>query len=338
MKRKNTVNVFYACDEIYVPYLSVSLLSLIEHTDKNRVYHITILENDISDSSKTKLRAMSAENITLSFTNVSDKLNGIADKLSLRDYYSLSIYFRLFIPALFPQLDKAVYLDSDTVLLADIGELYDTVLRDKVLVAAVPDAVIASEELFRRYAEEGVGTENYRSYFNSGVLVMNLAAMRKIDLAGIFLTLLTTYDFKTVCPDQDYLNVICRGRVRFLGKEWNRMTVDNTSSCRRLKLIHYNMYFKPWFYDNVPYHEFFDLYATRTPFTEQIKDAKAGFTEEKRNANEKAGNALRRSVQKIIDSPDNFRKILFKQENDLSLYYQIESMNTNQLSAPLPAR
>ena len=318
MKQKETVNVFYACDENYVPYLSVSLLSLIGHADKNRAYRVTVLESDLTEKSKRTLRAMTPENVTLSFSDVSAKLRGIADKLSLRDYYSLSIYFRLFIPSMFPRLEKAVYLDSDTVLLADIGRLYDTPLREK-LVAAVPDAVIESEEIFRRYAEEAVGTDGYRSYFNSGVLVMNLGAMREIDLAATFLSLLTSYGFETICPDQDYLNVICRGRVRYLGSEWNRMTVD-TSPCGRLRLIHYNMYFKPWLYDNVPYSEFFDRVAARSPYAARIAAAKAAFSEEGRRANEEAGAMLRRSAQRIIDSPDNFRRVLLAPEEELPLY------------------
>ncbi len=317
MKEKETVHVFYACDETYVPYLSVSLLSLAEHTDKTRAYRVTVLENDMTDESKRVLRAMLPANVSLSFSDVSARLRGIAGKLALRDYYSLSIYFRLFIPAMFPRLEKAVYLDADTVLLADVGRLYDTPLRG-CLVAAAPDAVIESEEVFRRYAEDGVGTDGYRSYFNSGVLVMDLAAMREIDLAGTFLSLLETYGFDTICPDQDYLNVICRGRVRYLGSEWNRMTVDS-SPCGRPKLIHYNMYFKPWLYDNVPYSEYFDRYAARSPYAARIAAAKAAFSEEGMRANEEAGAMLRRSAQRIIDSPDNFRRVLTA-NREIALY------------------
>ena len=38
--------------------------------------------------------------------------------------FTLTIYFRLFIAELFPELDKAVYIDSDTVINDDIAKLY----------------------------------------------------------------------------------------------------------------------------------------------------------------------------------------------------------------------
>ena len=115
------INIFYACDDRYVPFLTVSLTSLIENASDTREYNITVLHSGLSNSSIESVKKLKKNNIKIGFCNVSDKLKAIADQLELRDYYTLSIYYRIFIPELFPHLQKAVYLDADTVLLKDVA-------------------------------------------------------------------------------------------------------------------------------------------------------------------------------------------------------------------------
>ena len=68
--------------------------------------------------------------MTISFDNVSDFLVSIENKMPIRDYYNMTTYFRFFIAEMFPEYDKAIYLDSDTVVQGDISELYRTELGD----------------------------------------------------------------------------------------------------------------------------------------------------------------------------------------------------------------
>lgn len=307
MMNTNKVTVFYACDDRYIPYLSVSLLSLTENADKATVYNVIILHSGVCKKNIDTICGMATDNVSVSFTDVSDQLRQIADQLCLRDYYSLSIYYRIFIPELFPETEKAIYLDSDTVVLSDIAKLYQTNLKDN-LVAAVPDMVVASEEIFRKYADDGVGVP-YKRYFNSGVMVMNLALMRKHRLQNQFTHLLETHHFNTICPDQDYLNVICKDKVLYLGTEWNKMSVDE-SPCIRLNLIHYNMFFKPWLYSGVLYQEYFWEYAKRSPFYENLLEEKKNFSEENLQQDIAAGEHLRKTAGQIIESNYNFKSVL----------------------------
>lgn len=304
MEQNNPVTVFYACDDRYIPYLSVSLLSLIENASESTQYNINVLCDGIEKENENIITAMSQNNISIKFVDVSDQIRGIASSLSLRDYYSLSIYYRIFIPELFPDVDKAIYLDSDTVVLKDISELYNIDVGDN-LVAAVQDMVVASEEVFRTYADMGVGVK-YEKYFNSGVLLMNLREMRCESLQNKFIHMLRTYHFDTICPDQDYLNVICKDKVFYLGTEWNKMSVDS-SPCGELRLIHYNMFFKPWLYSGVLYQEYFWKYAENSPFYGDIICERDNFGEENKKRDAEAGNDLRRSAERISKSDRNFR-------------------------------
>ncbi len=308
----NKISVFYACDDNYIPCLSVSLISLISNSSKNNFYDITVLNSGISSENINVIKAFEQENVKISFKNVSSALKDIADKLCLRDYYSLCIYYRIFIPELFPEKEKAVYLDADTVLLEDVALLFNTPLEGN-LVAAAPDMVVASEEIFRRYCDLGVGIP-YKEYFNSGVLVMDLAQMRKKRLQEHFIFLLNKYNFQTICPDQDYLNVICRKSVKRIDTSWNKMSVD-ASHCEELKLIHYNMYFKPWLYKEVLYGEFFWQYARLSPFYEVLKDMQESFGQNGYENDAAAGEMLRAQAEEIIQSSCNFKAML--KEEDL---------------------
>ena len=87
---------------------------------------------------------------------------------------------RGFFGQLYPQYNKAIYLDSDIVVLGDIAELYNQDLGDN-LIAAAPDDVIQTTKVFQEYAEKVVGVADYRNYFNAGILLMNLDEFRRFD-------------------------------------------------------------------------------------------------------------------------------------------------------------
>ncbi len=289
--KKEKVGVFYASDENYVPFLGVSISSLAANRDRSREYSVTVLENGIRAGSREKLVSLSEPGFEVKTVDISGRLSSIASRLPLRDYYSLAIYYRLFIPEAFPELSRAVYLDADTVVLGDVGELYDTRLYGN-LAAAVPDAVVASRACWRRYAEDYVGLDSYLLYFNSGVLLMDLDGMRREDICGSFVSMLRRYGFETICPDQDYLNVLLSGRVRYLSPAWNRMACDG-SRCPSPSILHFNNFAKPWLFDGVAYSEVFWRFCDASPFADVIREIKE-------NAGEDALKKAREGERKLI--------------------------------------
>lgn len=68
----------------------------------------------------------------------------------------MSIFYRLFIPELFPQYDKAVYLDADTIICTDIADLYNTEIGDNMF-ASCPDLSIRYMPLLQKYIKECQG-------------------------------------------------------------------------------------------------------------------------------------------------------------------------------------
>ncbi len=302
-----TIPVFYSVDDNYLPFLAVSIRSLIDNLSPNAKCDIYVLNNGLCPRNARRLAEMETNRVKIKLTDVTAKLAPLAKKLNLRDYYTASIYFRLFIPSLFPKYRKAIYIDADTVINGDVSALYRVPLGNR-LVAAVSDDIIESHEDFRRYAEDGLGIP-YLEYFNSGVMLMNLEQFRRQEIEDKFVYLLNRYHFDTVCPDQDYLNVLCREQVLFLNKGWNKMSIDARYDGEP-QLIHYNMFYKPWQYDDICYGAYFWKYAERTDFLQEIQQIRSNFGESDRQAQSAANEALHKNAIAISRSHRNFRCVM----------------------------
>jgi lipopolysaccharide biosynthesis glycosyltransferase len=217
----------------------------------------------------------------------------ISNKLYTRDYYSKSTYFRLFIADLFPEFNKALYLDSDIAILSDIADLYNIDIGDN-LVGAAPDGVIQTTFEFQEYAEKVVGVNNYKNYFNAGILIMNLREMRRCDFQGKFVYLLDTIKFK-VAQDQDYLNRICKGRVKIISDTWDKMPFKELyNEGEKINLIHYNLSLKPWHYDGILYEEYFWEYAKETEYYNEILKMKSDYTNDEKEKDTEAYEGLKK--------------------------------------------
>lgn len=309
MSQKKEIPVFFSVDHRYIPFLGVAIHSLKKNLSENSHCTIHVLYTNISEELKKRITDLSDERADVSFTNVEKEVALMAGELNLRDYYTISIYYRLFIASLFPQYHKAIYLDADVVLNRDIAAFYEIPLGNN-LVGAISDAIVNGHEDFIRYAEGSLGIPA-KEYFNSGVLLMNLDAFRKERIQERFVELLNKYHFDTICPDQDYLNHLCRGRVQFVDKGWNKMSLDENYDGVP-GLIHYNMFYKPWQYDNICYESYFWNYAKETPFYDEILAIKAAFGEQERREHEEANRRLHENALRISAASDNFRNTLLK--------------------------
>ena len=299
-KYKEVIPIFFAVDDGYIPFLAVTLQSIVEKSKEEYYYVVKILYTNISEENKEKINKYKRENIEIEFVNLNYYIEKVKDKLYTRDYFSMTTYFRLFISNLYPQYNKAIYLDSDIVLLTDVAELYMQDIGDN-LVGAVADDIIQQNEVFQENVEKVVGVASYKTYFNAGMLIMNLDELRKTDFQGKFLYLLETVKYSVV-QDQDYLNRICKGRVKLLDKSWNVMpnaTKDINEA--DIKLIHYNYQYKPWHYDNIPYAKYFWDLAKKTEFYNKLAEVKENFTDEMKYQDRVADTKLRELAKKETD-------------------------------------
>lgn len=285
---RETVPVFFAADDNYLPFLDVAISSLLKNRSRKYNYAVYVLHSGINGDRAEKIMRHEERGVAIRFVDVGEHLDRISFCFNLRDYYTPAIYYRLFIVGMFPQYKKAIYLDCDTVVLGDVSELYRENLGNH-LIGAVADGVVQGVPVFKEYTKEALGIEGEK-YFNSGVIVMNLDGMRKMNFYDAFCNTLQKYRFR-VAPDQDCLNVLCKGRVHYFSEQWNRMP-QAAATDKAAKLIHYNLAQKPWHYDGVLYEEYFWNQAKESVFYEEILANKQGFTEERAKRDQESGAAL----------------------------------------------
>lgn len=307
---KNEIPVFFTIDDGYAPFLAVALNSAVQNCNPQREYRAIVLYQDLSEKNKQKLQALQTENFKIDLTPMKANFEALDDRMSNRlrcDYFTLTIYFRLFIPAMFPQYDKGIYVDSDVVLVDDIANLFDIDLGDN-FIGACSDLSIADIPPLMYYVENAVGVKK-NEYINSGVLLMNLKKMRESDLEGHFLSLLNAYHFDSVAPDQDYLNAMCNGKILYLDNAWDAMPNDAHPPLENPRLIHYNLFSKPWCYDGVQYEQDFWKYAQTSGFLQELKDYKQAYGEDKKKADKECLDLLIRRGEEIPASDVTFKKM-----------------------------
>lgn len=267
MSQSPIIPIFFAVDDNYAPYLAVAMRSLIDNASPDREYHLYILIDKLSRENADILCSMARPNVRIETVKVTDKLDTLGDKLHLRDYYTKTTYYRFFIPALFPEYDRGLYLDCDIVVTGDVAELYDTEMGNCILAAA-PEEVMLEVDVFGTYTETVLDIPR-NEYFSAGIMVMNLEKMRRVALEEQFVELLGRRTFR-VTQDQDYLNVLCRGDVLLLDTGWNKTAWEQVSLSTQLNIIHFKINWKPWHYKGVRFEDKFWKYAEMTPYAAML--------------------------------------------------------------------
>lgn len=307
---KPIIPIFFAIDNDYAKFFSVALSSLVDNVSDDNFYNIHILYEGLSEDNKQALMAFEKENVKLIFSEMNKNLAVIKDKAGTRlkcERFTLTIFFRLFIPVMFPQYDKAVYLDSDITILDDIAKFYNIDLGNNYLGGVVDKSVWGFKPIMDYYINAS-GIDPHE-YINSGVLLMNLKELRKAKLDERFLYLHEKYEFDSCCPDQDYLNVLCKGKITFIDDVWNTMPAKDQKEGEMPSLIHYNLYEKPWHYKDVNYGSFFWDYAKKTSFYPELKNVLDNFTLEDKKKDEESLNSLLLLANTISNSKGTFKEI-----------------------------
>lgn len=257
-----------------------------------------------------KLLSMTKENFKIQFTKMDSQYEGLSDRMGNRlraDYFTMTIFFRLFIPSMFPEYDKGIYLDSDIVVLDDLAKMFDQDLEDNI-IGAVHDSSVVDVPPLVKYIEEAVGINRYR-YINSGILLMNMKKMRDNKFDQHFLRLLNTYHFDCIAPDQDYLNAMCKDHILYMSPKWDVMPVEGSEPVKDPGIVHYNLFAKPWCYDNVQYEEYFWEYATETDYLDDIRWVKDHYTDQEKRSDEEAMSRMIDRGLMIAASDDTFKEV-----------------------------
>lgn len=180
--------------------------------------------------------------------------------------WPMASYLRLIATEILPaDLHRVIYLDSDIAVDASVAPLWEADLGGKAC-AVVCDAPSPIGCLPRR---ERCGIKG--TYFNSGVMVIDLDEFRRLDIAARSMEMLSSLPPEYECPDQDILNILLDGNHLDLPARWNVQSchfqkmcpdpegveLDEVIAVARGKIkgiIHYTTMHKPWRNDVSDFH------------------------------------------------------------------------------------
>jgi lipopolysaccharide biosynthesis glycosyltransferase len=282
------MNIVCNIDDCYVPYCGIMLTSLLTNNRTSEIA-IHIVAASLSKRNADILRHIVENNFRqrIFFYFVGNEMVKDLPHFD-SDYISLATYFRCFLTKILPEkISKVIYLDCDLLVLQSLKSLWEVEISDYAL-AAVEDMNSAFTDKHRR-----LGLPEEFTYFNAGVLLINLDYWRKNCVLQRMINWLESNRHRIVAHDQDLLNALLHNEIAYLPHRWNmqegmlrrrRHTLPSSdnilnSEIPHSAIIHFAGKHKPWHEKCInPYKAVWEHYTDKSPWCGLRPRKHVGFT------------------------------------------------------------
>lgn len=212
---ESNLNIIYSSDDNYCIYMGVSILSVLENNKNFNSINVYIIDNNINDVNKSKLKELvelyQRNILFIDFEKYKKYLN-----LNMQWQISISSYARLFVASMLPEnVDKVLYFDCDTLIDDSLNELWNQDIND-FYVAGVCDTVPSN-------TKQAIGLNNTDFYINAGMLLINLKKWRKDNLEKELLNFIDKHNGNVIHHDQGVINGVIKNK-KILPLKYNLMT------------------------------------------------------------------------------------------------------------------
>lgn len=246
-----TVNLLVTLDRNYLAPLTAMLKSYAEHhaevpTDVY-VLHSALSEEDF----RALNQALSGRPVTFHDIRIAEQVfrnTPVLERLPEESFYRLLAFCCL--PA---HVGRCLYLDPDILVMRTLLPLYQTEMGDAYLAAAGH-----LHSLGDTVNKARLGLADRERYFNSGVMLMNLDAIRKDFTRETVLECLEENIQRLLLGDQDLANLLFGDKILLLDERIYNLDERSFARCKRREgmtldavrnrtaIIHYNGKYKPW--------------------------------------------------------------------------------------------
>lgn len=271
------ISICLSSDNNYAQHGAVVMESILSSHQTQTPIDFHYLDGGIAEENRANLQQVVAryKNARLIFHAMGDAFQ----EFFIDRHISHAAYYRLKIAQILPEVSKTIYLDTDIIVLDDIEHLWATDLAGHSL-AAVEDIGL-KKKLFA--TKERLGLPANARYFNSGILIMNLAQWREKGIGEAILEYLQSHP-NLPYHDQDALNAVLWDDTLFLHPKWNtykgifhyyykknrtdHLTPAFMEAAKAPSIVHFTGPIKPWHYAcGIPYADEYYTHLVKTPFS-----------------------------------------------------------------------
>lgn len=251
--------VFTSFDELYADYALVLLKTFCENYHGEPIDFYCLVPKDLHYLQEEYIdKCENPSNVSIKFVTA-DKQSEIEKRFYSSEigisYITIQCFHRIFIADAFPELDVAIYIDPDTMILRDVQPLIDYPL---------PSPIVAKSETMDEIKEKISGHDGI--YFNNGVYKTDLNFWRENNISDKMLSHLDSNGL-SIYPEQDLMNIFLSKHVSELSINMNFFAWYDSIGFFKYTvpdpmIIHFSGPDKPWKKHNVE-HVWSDLWRAK---------------------------------------------------------------------------
>ena len=197
------INILVTLDGKYLPVLGPMLKSLFLN-NLGEMFHVYLIHQGLCEEKLAPARELCRRHLA-SLLPLEAPEELFADAPT-PFHYSKAMYYRLLAHKILPRdLDRVLYLDPDVLVINSIRTLYDMDVTRHLFAAAAHTGLVDVTTYINNVR---LGTPSAQSYYNSGVLLMNLRKHRKAVSADDIFACVKKRGSELLLPDQDVLNIL----------------------------------------------------------------------------------------------------------------------------------
>ncbi len=230
-KNKLIIPCSYSLDNNYVFPTLVSMTSLVENAGNNTFYSIYVMiDKEFSQENQNIIKTVEqkhVEHCEVFFLKMNDKYKNE----TLNNRLKTPCYYRLELHNLLPNINKIIYLDGDTGIFEDLTELINIDMKGNYILGfldSLPNAI------------EKFGIPN-ATVLCSGVLLMDLDALRKNNMTEKFNKFIAEQKEKINQQDQTIINVVCQDKISTLPPKYGIWCFE-----AKIHALKHNNRQRPW--------------------------------------------------------------------------------------------
>jgi lipopolysaccharide biosynthesis glycosyltransferase len=285
------ISLVASTDARYLPHLGALIASVLSNANQGMFIDFLVLDGGLAEYDRRSLISLESihPNCKISFIDMSREFEGF----QTTSFFTISTFYRLAMPRILINRDRVLFLDTDMIVTGDVAELFQIDLGEMV-IGAVRDLIMKSfyaagvrsnsetgGQLARNYLCDYLGMGcKADEYFQAGVILFDLKKFREAFLGERMIMDMAQNHYWFL--DQDVLNKHLLGKTKFIGHEWNVVTLDvehksflskseaaiYIKSLQSPKIVHFAGFYKPWESSESQFRHYYWYYLRLTPWYE----------------------------------------------------------------------